>query len=65
MKKFKKDGIIKNNLNYQDSNLKIFTKEILKLKKIIWDKKNIKELFDYMLPNFEHKTTGKNLDKKM
>tara|TARA_B100000886_G_scaffold340529_1_gene310878 strand:- start:9311 stop:10492 length:1182 start_codon:yes stop_codon:yes gene_type:complete len=66
LKKFKKIGIIKNNLNYQDSNLKIFTKEILKLKKNkIWDKKNIKELFDYMLPNFEHKTTGKNLDNKM
>ena len=33
----------------------------------IWnlDKKKIKELFNYMIPNFGHKETGKYLDNKM
>ena len=41
-------------------------KEIFKLKRSkAWDKKEIKELFNYMIPDFGHKETGKYLDNKM
>ena len=66
MNKFYKLGVIKNQLNYQDEKLLFFEKEILKLKNNkVWNKKKIKELFSYMIPDFGHKETGKSLDSKM
>ena len=66
MNKFDKLGIIKNELNYQDEKLLFFEKEIFKLKRNkVWDKAKIKELFNYMIPDFGHKETGKYLDNKM
>ncbi|MDC0249148.1 UDP-N-acetylglucosamine 4,6-dehydratase [Flavobacteriaceae bacterium] len=66
MNKFDKLGVIKNELNYQDEKLLFFEKEILKLKRSkVWDKEKIKELFNYMIPDFGHKETGKYLDNKM
>ena len=39
---------------------------VFKLKRSkVWDKKEIKELFYYMIPDFGHKETGKYLDNKM
>ena len=66
LNKFEKLGIIKNELNYQDEKLLFFEKEILKFKNNkVWNKKKIKELFSYMIPDFGHKETGKSLDNKM
>ena len=66
MDKFDKLGVIKNELNYQEQKLLFFEKEIFKLKRSkVWDKKKIKELFNYMIPDFGHKETGKYLDNKM
>jgi len=66
MNKFDKLGIIKNELNYQEEMLVLFEKGIISLKRSkVWDKKKIKELFNYMIPDFGHKETGKYLDSKM
>ena len=66
MNKYDKLGVIKNQLNYQDEKLLFFEKEILKLKNNkIWNKKDIKKLFSYMITDFGHKETGKSLDNKM
>tara|TARA_B100001059_G_scaffold85100_1_gene83167 strand:- start:2269 stop:3450 length:1182 start_codon:yes stop_codon:yes gene_type:complete len=66
MDRFDKLAVIKNELNYQEQKLLFFEKEIFKLKRSkVWDKIEIKELFDYMIPDFGHKETGKYLDNKM
>jgi FlaA1/EpsC-like NDP-sugar epimerase len=66
MDRFDKLGVIKNELDYQEQKLQFFEKEIFKLKRSkVWDKKEIKELFNYMIPDFGHKETGKYLDNKM
>ena len=66
LNKFEKLGVIKNELNYQNEKLEFFEKEILKLKRSkTWDKERIKDIFNYMIPNFRHKETGKYLDSKM
>ena len=66
MDRFDKLGVIKNELDYQEQKLLFFEKEIFKLKRSkVWDKKEIKELFYYMIPDFGHKETGKYLDNKM
>jgi len=66
MNKFDRLGIIKNELNHQDEKLIFFEKEILKMKRSrTWDKNKLKELFNYMIPNFGHKEAGKYLDNKM
>ena len=66
MSKFDGIGVIKNELNFDYKKLKFFEKEILKLKKSKqWDKSKIKELFDLLVIDFEHKETGKYLDSKM
>ena len=66
MERFEKLGVIKNELNFQEQKLIFFEKEIFKLKRSkVWDKIKIKELFNYMIPNFGHKETGKYLDNKM
>ncbi len=66
MNRFQNLGIIKNELNYDETKLQKFETEINNLlaqKK--WDKKQIEELFNLMLPNFNHMETGKFLDSKM
>ena len=66
MNTFDKLGVIKNKLNYNEEKLDFFEKEIFKLKRNkVWDKQKIKDLFDYMIPAFGHKETGKYLDSKM
>jgi len=66
MNKFYKLGVIKNELNYEDEKLLFFENLIFKLKRRkVWDKEKIKEIFNYMIPDFVHKETGKYLDSKM
>lgn len=60
-------GIIKNELDSNNEDLlNIFSNEIEKLKiKKSWTKIDIVNSFRNILPNFNHKETGKNLDQKM
>lgn len=66
MNRFENLGIIKNELNYQNDKLELFSNTISKLKESRkWSKDNIVELFHAMIPDFGHKETGKYLDAKM
>ena len=66
LNKFKNLGIIKNKINYNQQKLDLFENKIQKLKdNLNWNKADLKDLFDFMIPNFAHKETGKFLDSKM
>ena len=66
LNKFKNLGIIKNKLNYDQQKLIFFKSKIKELKyNLNWNKADLKNLFDFMIPNFAHKETGKFLDSKM
>lgn len=66
MDRFENLGVIKNNLNFDDEKLNLFTATIDALKKERkWDKEQIVSLFFQMIPGFGHKETGKYLDAKM
>jgi FlaA1/EpsC-like NDP-sugar epimerase len=66
LNKFKNLGIIKNKINYNQQKLDLFENKIQKLKDDLnWNKADLKDLFDFMIPNFAHKETGKFLDSKM
>ncbi len=59
-------GIIKNEPVFNEEKLNYFMNEIEKMKKTLnWNKKEIVELFEYMLPEFRHLERGKYLDEKM
>jgi FlaA1/EpsC-like NDP-sugar epimerase len=64
--KFNKLGIIKNELNIEVDKINLFNKTIKELKTDgIWRKTEIVDLFNKMIPNFNHMETGKYLDSKM
>ncbi|NAY91649.1 polysaccharide biosynthesis protein [Muricauda sp. JGD-17] len=64
--RFQNLGIIKNDARYNDDKLNFFSKKIYELKsRKHWDKQEIVDLFFEMIPEFEHKETGKYLDNKM
>ena len=64
--KFIDIGIVKNKLDFDPNKIKNFKNEIVKMKKNLqWNKKEILDLFENLLPEFEHKETGKYLDNKM
>ncbi len=66
MDRFKNLGIIKNEPDFDNQKLKMFTAEINKMKaEKEWEKEEIVSLFFKMIPNFGHKETGKNLDGRM
>ncbi|WP_292010869.1 UDP-N-acetylglucosamine 4,6-dehydratase [Chryseobacterium sp.] len=66
MVRFENLGIIKNELTVEDDKLNIFTGKINKMRASKnWKKEEIVDLFNYMIPNFNHKETGKYLDSKM
>lgn len=60
-------GVIKNTQSsFSDAKLIHFEENIQKFRSDKkWSKNDIVELFQEMLPEFEHKETGKNLDSKM
>lgn len=63
---FKSIGIIKNEVDYDSEKLSMFTNAIGSMKeKGLWQKEEILNLFKTLIPNFEHKETGKYLDSKM
>lgn len=64
--RFENLGVIKNNLNFDDEKLNLFTTTIDALKEEKkWNKEQIVDLFFKMIPGFGHKETGKYLDSKM
>ena len=66
MQRFDNLGVIKNDLNIEDEKLQLFEfsiNELIASKK--WNKEQIVELFNEIIPNFGHKETGKYLDGKM
>ncbi len=66
MERFENLGIIKNEAIFDDKLIEFFEREIaLMRQKATWDKKQIVDLFHRMIPDFEHKETGKYLDGKM
>jgi FlaA1/EpsC-like NDP-sugar epimerase len=66
MDRFESIGIIKNELDYDSKKLDEFTARILAMKsKGAWDRGELIDLFNLMIPNFNHKETGKFLDGKM
>lgn len=66
MSRFEDIGIIKNEINYDESKLHRFDEEIAKLKSNgSWGRVDLIELFNWMIPNFNHKETGKFLDGRM
>ncbi|WP_445749689.1 UDP-N-acetylglucosamine 4,6-dehydratase [Polaribacter sp.] len=66
MNRFENLGIIKNDLNFEEEKLNLFTETIDALKKEgKWHKEQIVDLFFKMIPDFGHKETGKYLDAKM
>ena len=66
MNRFENLGVIKNDLNFDDEKLNLFTTTIDALKEERkWNKEQIVDLFFKMIPGFGHKETGKYLDAKM
>lgn len=66
MLRFLSLGIIKNELIEDNNKLQFFEEEISKMKKKgSWDKSELVDLFNQMIPNFDHKEKGKFLDSKM
>ncbi len=66
MNRFENLGVIKNELNFDEEKLNLFTDTICSLKNEgSWDKGKIVDLFFKLIPAFGHKETGKYLDAKM
>lgn len=66
MEAFDAIGVIKNEADYDEEKLAHFTEEIAKMKAAgTWTRKEMIDLFNYMIPEFNHMETGKFLDSKM
>jgi FlaA1/EpsC-like NDP-sugar epimerase len=66
MQRFETIGVIKNAPIFDEDTLNYFITVIDKIKRgSTWDKPEIVELFNYMIPDFQHKETGKYLDARM
>jgi FlaA1/EpsC-like NDP-sugar epimerase len=66
MNQFKNLGVIKNEANFNPDMLNNFVKVIHELRaQTVWEKAPIIDLFNEMIPDFDHKETGKYLDGRM
>lgn len=66
MDRFESLGVIKNELIYDEKLLQHFTSTIENMKKKgEWTRGELIDLFNEMIPNFNHKETGKFLDGRM
>lgn len=64
--RFENLGIIKNKAVFDHQKLYYFEETIRNFKgRKKWSKEDLVELFRYMIPDFDHKETGKYLDAKM
>lgn len=66
MNQFKNLGVIKNEANFSTNMLDNFLEVIYELRaQTVWEKSPIVDLFNEMIPDFDHKETGKYLDGRM
>ena len=66
MNQFKNLGVIKNEANFSSNMLDNFLEVIHELRsQTVWEKASIVDLFNKMIPDFDHKETGKYLDGRM
>jgi FlaA1/EpsC-like NDP-sugar epimerase len=66
MNQFKNLGVIKSEANFSSDMLDNFLAVIHELRaQTVWEKAPIVDLFNEMIPDFDHKETGKYLDGKM
>ena len=66
MQSFDAIGVIKNEPVLDEARLQHFLQRITEIRAgSTWDKPEIVELFNYMIPDFQHKETGKYLDGRM
>jgi len=66
MDRFNSVGVIKNSPAFDAALLKLFTDTVSNIKaKPTWDKGELVDLFNTMIPDFAHKETGKYLDARM
>ena len=66
MERFQNMGVIKNQSNFNSYKLDNFLEMINTLRsQTVWEKESIIELFKMIIPNFNHKETGKYLDDRM
>ena len=64
--KFTSIGIVKKGADYDEDKLQMFSDAIAKLRSAgTWNRKDLVDLFNEMLPEFHHKETGKFLDSRM
>lgn len=66
MQRFDAIGVIKNAPHYDEQRLQHFLSVIERLRcQPTWDKPELVELFNHMIPEFQHKETGRYLDSRM
>ena len=66
MKIFQSIGVIRNKSEFDELLLNKFEEGINELrKKATWSKQDILDLYYILLPDFDHKETGKYLDQRM
>jgi FlaA1/EpsC-like NDP-sugar epimerase len=66
MERFDSIGIIKNSSGFDLARLQHFEATLAVIKaQPTWEKTEIVDLFNYMIPDFAHKETGKYLDARM
>ena len=66
MNRFENFGIIKNEENFSNEKIDLFSNSIKEMKQAKkWNKEQLVDLFYNMIPDFGHKETGKYLDSKM
>jgi FlaA1/EpsC-like NDP-sugar epimerase len=66
MARFASIGVIKNEPVYDAAKLEHFLATLAHLRNLPgWDKPELVELFNFMIPEFQHKETGKYLDGRM
>jgi FlaA1/EpsC-like NDP-sugar epimerase len=63
--RFENIGVIKNEPIFDGEKLDYFSWKIERLKEKGWNKKELIDLFNFMIPNFNHKETGKYLNQRM
>ena len=63
---FESIGVIKNPTSYDETMLEYFLTEIERIRgRGLWAKPEIVDLFNEMIPEFQHQETGKYLDARM
>jgi len=66
LSRFESIGVIKNPAGFDDAKLRYFVQELNAIRaRPVWQKVEIVDLFNHMLPDFAHKETGKYLDGRM